>query len=79
MFSVSASTTPALKVGTPELLFEAPYYVALSGSPRAQYDVTRDGKRFLMLSTSTSATADRPRLIVVQNWMEEVKRLIPSD
>jgi serine/threonine-protein kinase len=79
MFSVAASTTPALKVGAPELLFEVPYYVARSGSPRAQYDVTHDGKRFLMLSTPTAAAADRPRLIIVQNWMEEVKRLIPSN
>ena len=64
---------------TPVLLFELPFYIARSGSPRKQYDVTSDGKRFLLLSTSTSAVADRPRIIVVQNWMEEVRRLIPSN
>ena len=78
MFSVAAQTSPVFKVGTPVLLFERPYYISRTGSPRAQYDVTRDGKRFLLLS-STSGVADRPRIIVVQNWMEEVKRLIPSN
>ena len=79
MFSVAAPTSPALKVGTPSLLFQSPYYLARTGSPRRQYDVTRDGQRFLMLSPSTAAVADRPRIIVVQNWMDEVRRLIPSN
>jgi serine/threonine-protein kinase len=79
MFSVAAPVSPALKVGNPILLFESQYYIARSGSPRAQYDVTRDGQRFLMLSPSTTAVSDRPRIVVVQNWLEEVKRLIPSN
>jgi hypothetical protein len=32
-----------------------------------------------MLSPSTTAVSDRPRIVVVQNWLEEVKRLIPSN
>jgi hypothetical protein len=79
MFSVAAPTAPALKVGTPVLLFESPFYIARTGSPRPPYEVTSDGKPFVLLSPSTSAVGDRLRIVVGQNRMEEVKRLIPSD
>jgi len=74
---VSTSTTPTLSVGKPTLLFQGQYYVAPTGSPRAQYDVTADGKRFLMLANgpSTDVAGGRPRFVVVQNWIEELKKL----
>jgi len=77
LFSVSTSTTPTLSVGKPTLLFQGQYYVAPTGSPRAQYDVTADGKRFLMLANgpSTDVAGGRPRFVVVQNWIEELKKL----
>jgi hypothetical protein len=52
MFSVSTSTTPVLTVGKPTLLFEGSYYVSPTGSPRPQYDVTADGRRFLMIASA---------------------------
>ena len=51
MFAVSAGTTPTLKVGPPVALFDSPYYISPTNSPRPQYDVTPDGQRFLMLAT----------------------------
>jgi serine/threonine-protein kinase len=80
IFSVSTSTTPTLTVGKPTQLFQGQYYVAPTGSPRAQYDVTADGKRFLMLATAPSAdiAGGRPRFVVVQNWVEELKKLSPQ-
>jgi serine/threonine-protein kinase len=75
MFSVPARTTPTLIVGKPTLLFEGGYYIAPTGSPRAQYDVTADGKRLLMLATTTTGpSGGRPRFIVVQNGLEELKQ-----
>ena len=75
MFSVSTSTTPTLTVGKPSLLFQGSYFVAPSGSPRAQYDVTADGKRFLMLASAPAdAGGARARFVVVQNWLEDLKR-----
>ena len=43
-----------------------------------QYDVSVDGRRFLMLKESDSQK-DVPNLIVVQNWFEELKRLVPTN
>jgi serine/threonine-protein kinase len=80
MFSVATSTTPTLTVGKPTLLFQGQFYVAPTGSPRAQYDVTADGKRLLMLANgpTTDAAGGRPRFVVVQNWIEELKKLSPQ-
>ncbi len=44
--------------------------------------VSPDGQRFLLL-TNASETADSEaapsQLIVVQNWFEELRRLVPTD
>ncbi len=78
LFAVSTATHPSIKVGQPMLLLEEPFYVAPTGSPRPQYDVSADGQRVLMLAnTGDSPAATRSRLVVVQNWFEELKRTIP--
>ncbi len=79
MFAVPVTTSPTLKVGTPVQLFQGQYFIHAGGSPRPQYDVTADGQRFLMLAPPGGADASRarPRIVVVQNWTEELKRLVP--
>ena len=54
-------------------------------SPARRYDVSADGQRFLM-STSLlgsgemGAGADRaPKVIVVQNWVEELRQRVPVE
>src|SRR6185295_4040398 len=67
MFAAPVSTSPALKIGTPVQLFQGRYYIAPTGSPRAQFDVSADGQRFLMIApvaTNDGAPA-RPRIVVV--------------
>jgi len=80
MFAVPVITAPTLKVGTSAELFQGMYYVSPTGSPRPQYDVTADGQRVLMLAPSpnTNTSRPRPRMVVVQNWTEELKRLVPT-
>jgi serine/threonine-protein kinase len=59
--------------GNPQMLFEGPYFAALNGFV---YDVSPDGRRFLMIKpvqpTGGSAAS---QLVVVLNWLEELKRL----
>jgi hypothetical protein len=45
-----------------------------------QWDVTRDGKRLLMLKpvASDAAQVRQNQIVVVQNWTEELKRLVPT-
>jgi hypothetical protein len=81
LMAVSVATQPTLQVGLPREIFAAPFYGggAVAGAPRAIYDVTKDGQRFLMLRevTADNERIETPRLIVVQNWFEELKRLVP--
>ena len=44
----------------------------------AAYDVTADGQRFVMIRASKSGTLDE-ELIVVDNWFEELNRVVPTN
>jgi serine/threonine-protein kinase len=73
IMAVSVKTKPALKLGTPKSLFPNKYV--------GQFDVHPDGKRFLMLKPRAAAdgkTAEAPRkIVIVLNWLEELKRRVP--
>ena len=77
---VDVRTQGELELGTPRLLFETPSALAtLAIRYRwSTYDVTPDGRRFAMLVTTESET-ERTELVYVQNWAEELKRLVPTD
>jgi hypothetical protein len=41
------------------------------------YDVSPDGQRFLMIKESgPGGDAARPNIVIVKNWVEELKRLV---
>jgi hypothetical protein len=63
----------------PTKLLEGPYVWALPGFNQRSYDISPDGSRFLLLKavSGPEQTATPPSLIVVQNWHEELKRLVP--
>jgi predicted Ser/Thr protein kinase/dipeptidyl aminopeptidase/acylaminoacyl peptidase len=63
MMAVDVSTTPSLKLGSPKLLFEARYAYG-AGLTIANFDVSRDGQRFVMVKPESGAS----RLNVVLNW-----------
>jgi serine/threonine-protein kinase len=66
--------------GSAARLVEGRYYTgAAVNQPSLQYDVSPDGKRFLMIKEgdSTDQTSAPPQVIVVQHWTEELKRLVP--
>jgi hypothetical protein len=62
---------PSFDAGTPEPLFDA--HMAVSQISREfQYDVTADGKRFL-INTKVAASSTAP-LTVMVNWLAGVKK-----
>ena len=73
MMAVDITTEPAFTSGTPKLLFEGEY---TAFGPRAEYDVTPDGERFLMIKESEKQVT---QIQVVLNWFEELKRLVPMN
>ena len=58
--------TPAVILSPPRVLFEQRYAYG-AGITIANYDVTRDGQRFVMIKNESTAG----RLNVVLNWFEE--------
>lgn len=61
--------------GPEQVLFPATEY--RSDFYHAAYDVTADGQRFVMIRVSESGSLNE-ELIVVENWFEELKRLVPT-
>jgi len=73
MMAVEIRTQPAFNAGTPRLLFEGEY---ASVPWAANYDVSADGQRFLMLRPDEEQAA-ATQINVVLNWFEELKRRVP--
>ena len=71
--AVSVTMGPPLTLGKPEPLFKSSHdkgdnYVH-------DYDVSLDGQQFLMIEESGER---KNKLVVVQNWFEELKHLAPT-
>ena len=75
LMSVSIGTTPPFVAGTPETLFESG---DLSSAWGRNYDVAPDGQRFLLTLNKEPPTPAPAQMIFVQNWFEELKRLVPT-
>jgi serine/threonine-protein kinase len=66
----------ALSAGAPRQLFELK---GLSNTgPARGYDVTSDGQRFLFHRLVDSPPLPPTPMVLVENWLEELKRLAPS-
>lgn len=76
MMAVDVATEPSLSAGKPSVLFEGPYQP--SPFPNANYDVTADGQRFLMVKPVKSKDAAPTQIIVVLDWFEELKQKVPA-
>ena len=63
--------------GTPEVLFASEAYV--DNDLGRTHDVSPDGDRFLMVMLPTTNLADSAQIVCVQNWHQELKRLVPVD
>lgn len=62
--------------GRPRLLLDLEGYGR--GEPVATWDISRDGRRFLMTKLGDEKTQPITEFILVQNWFEELKRLVPA-
>ena len=75
MWVVDVETDGELKLGQPRLLFEGPYFTNLWAP---NYDVSADGRRFLMLQEIDLPPEPARQIHIVQNWFEELKRRCPA-
>ena len=71
MMAVSVTTTPSFTAGTPRELFRGVF----ASTDIANYDVTADGQRFIMVQPYDE-TAERT-IQLIDHWFEELERLVP--
>ncbi|MGH9785558.1 MAG: TolB family protein [Terriglobia bacterium] len=69
MMVVEIATQPTFRPGTPRMLFERPELQSgAQPGPRADYDVSPDGQRFLMLKAGEQQQQSLTQIHVVLNW-----------
>ena len=80
MILVPVQTEPTFKAGRPTVLFEGSYSRARPGVTLANYDITPDDQRFIMVQEdSDEGERSATQINVVLNWFEELKRLVPTN
>jgi len=73
LMSAPIEKGPAFRAGTPRALFDLP--------PRTQYDVSPDGKRFLIIKSAAAPEAPsggQPQFQFVLEWFDEVRRRVQA-
>ena len=76
MMAVDVGTGASLDPRTPRVLFEVPT-LAMDEVDR-NYDIDPNGQRFLMIKPVETTEEGSPDVVMVENWFEELKRLVPT-
>ena len=74
---MDVTTDPSFKLGIPRPLFDGNYLSSTTVGGGAEYDVSRDGTRFLMIRREPGSIPTR--IHIVFNWFEELERLVPNE
>ena len=69
---VEVGTEPSFSAGTPRVLLDAQQLAAYT----EPFDVSPDGQRFLFVEDVS--LSQKRSLVVILNWTEELKRLVPT-
>jgi hypothetical protein len=75
MMSVPIELRPTFKFGVPRVLFRGNF--GASALIRS-YDVTADGRQFLMVQQKERPPVSASEMILVLNWSEELKARLPA-
>jgi serine/threonine-protein kinase len=78
LMSVPVKRGTTWSAGPPTTLIDTAYFRGGGGSDSRMYDVSADGKRFLMIKQEIPANQPPTRVVVVRHWLEELKRRVPT-
>ena len=76
LMAVPIETEPTFVPGNPAVVFEENYVGYTIGRP---YDIAPDGERFLMIKQAGAGEDSATELILVQNWFQDLERLVPTE
>jgi serine/threonine-protein kinase len=71
------SQPPAFTASKPHVLFQGRFLPTPATSPN--FDVSRDGRRFLMVEAAEPEEQGPTQINIVFNWFEELKRRVPTE
>ena len=79
LMRVAVAQAPSWLATKPTLVVKEGYFT-IPGNPGRTYDISPDGQQFLMIKQGGRAddTATPLQIIVVQHWVEELKRLVQT-
>ena len=80
LMEAAVTSEPSFSRQTPVPLFDLDGYQLAAGTLRS-YDISADGERFLMMREGRAqqgASGGSWKIIVAQNWVEELQRLVPK-
>ena len=72
---VDVRTDGGFATSKPHLLFEKPGYAY--NTALCTYDLSPDGQRFLMVKVGHQKPEPVTEMILVQNWIQELKQRVP--
>jgi len=75
LMAVDVQTAPTVAFGQPVVV--APEIMQTTALQNRNYDITSDGKRLLVQVPDRTNPASQ-QIVVVLNWFEELKRLVPA-
>jgi eukaryotic-like serine/threonine-protein kinase len=79
LMRVGVERSASWSATTPTLLVKEGYFTTPGTNPGRMYDLSSDGQRFLMMKEGgADQTGAPPQIMVVQHWVEELKRLVPT-
>jgi serine/threonine-protein kinase len=78
LMGVQVVRGPSWAATTPTLLVKEGYLTNLNWWGRS-YDISPDGQRFLMIKENGAEGTAPASIVVVQHWVEELKRLVPTN
>ena len=76
-FVSAIETEPSFRAASPEVMFEGSYLI---GGGR-NWDVHPDGQRFLLIQVGRTDGSEiaGSEIVLVQNWSQELERIVPTD
>jgi Tol biopolymer transport system component len=75
---VAVPMQAGVRAGRTQELFRVQGRFRTSGNAAA-YDIERNGRRFIMVTEPDNPRPVREQITVVINWLEELKRLVPTN
>ena len=80
MMVIAVETTPTFIHGIPKVFLQrTPVFVGSLGVLGIAWDIHPNDGRFLMIKPPEITEEESQRIIVVTNWLEELKRKVPVE